>query len=308
MPTDRTRVTPHAAPASAGLQRALQQLPPDGLERQAIDAGEIDAVIDYSNANVIVFPAARRALRAAAALAPALRRKAAPGLPVANSLLAALPRTEYLQLLPGLEPVMLESGAVLHEPGAPIRYVYFPVECVVCLMTKTGDQRAAEVGLVGHEGMVGMALALGVDVSSVRTLVQARGKAVRMPAARFCEELRQSPALQRELYRYAYVMLAQARQTAACFAAHLLPQRLACWLLMCSDRSRSQEVLLTQEYLATIFSVRRASVNMASSSLRDRHLISYSRGRIRITSRKGLEAASCSCYSRIEFLQVEPRA
>jgi CRP-like cAMP-binding protein len=310
MPNDSSRVipAPPATPRSAALRRVMRQLPLGGPEQQAIAAGEIDAVIDHGNANVFVFPAARRALRGAARLASSASRQAVPHVPAANSLLAALPHTEYLRLLPGLEPVMLEFGDVLHEPGAPIRYVYFPVDCVVCLMARTGDQRAAEVGLVGHEGMVGLALALGVDVSSVRTVVQTRGKALRMQAARFGDDFLQCRALQRELYRYAYVKLAQARQTAACFAAHLLPQRLACWLLMSSDRARSQEVRLTQEYLATLFCVRRVSVTSASTSLRDRHLISYSRGRIRILNRKGLEAASCSCYSRIEFLHAEHRA
>jgi CRP-like cAMP-binding protein len=298
MPNESRLANVRAAPGSAGLHRAIRLLPEGGLERQAIEAGEIDAVIDYRNANVIVFPAARRALRDAAS------RKAAVEAPAANSVLAALPRAEYQRLLPGLEAVTLQFGEVLHEPGTPIRYVYFPIDCVVCLLTRTEGQRTMETGLVGHEGMVGISLALGVDVSSARALVQAGGAAMRMPAACFQNELRRCVQLQRELYRCAYVKLTQARQAAACLASHLFVQRLACWLLMSADRSRSSEVLLTQEYLAAILGVRRVSVTMASASLRSRDLINYSRGKIRILNRKGLESASCSCYRRIEALHA----
>ena len=304
MSNDSGPASSAAGRGSAALRRALLLLPGGGPERQAVEAGEIDAVIDYGNANVIMFPAARRALRVAASRAPVERPQAAFEVPVANSVLAALPREDYQRLLPSLEPVTLKFGEVLYESGAPIRYVYFPVDSVVCLLTATGDQRMVETGLVGHEGMVGISLALGVDVSSVRAVVQASGAAMRMPAARFCDEFRSCLPLQQELYRYAHVKMAQARQTAACIAAHLFEQRLACWLLMTSDRSRSPDIALTQEYLAAVLRVRRVSVTLASGSLRSRNLISYDRGKIRILNRKGLEAASCSCYRKIEVLHA----
>jgi CRP-like cAMP-binding protein len=161
-----------------------------------------------------------------------------------------------------------------------------------------------ETGLVGYDGMVGISLVLGVDVSPVRALVQVAGSAMRMPAARFDDELRRCLPLQRELYRYAYVKLARARQTAACIASHLFEQRLACWLLMASDRSRSQEILVTHEDLAILLGVRRVSVTLASVSLRSRNLISYSRGKVRILKRSDLETASCSCYKKLEVLHA----
>ena len=111
-------------------------------------------------------------------------------MPEGNSVLAALPRADYRRLLPVLERVVLEFGDVLHEAGAPIRHVYFPVDCVVCLLTRTDGQRSVETGLVGHEGMVGISLALGVEVPSVRAVVQVAGSALRMPSARFNDELR----------------------------------------------------------------------------------------------------------------------
>ena len=170
----------------------LPRLAKGGPEQQAIDAGEIDAVIDYASSNVVLLPAARRALGEIAERAAAANRETVYEAPIANSLLAALPRAEYRRLLPGLEPVTLKSGEVLQEPGAPIPYVYFPVDCVISLLA-TAAGEALEVGLVGHEGMVGISLVLGADVSSVRALVQASGTALRMKAARFHPAFRQSP-------------------------------------------------------------------------------------------------------------------
>src|SRR3989442_13045811 len=122
--------------------------------------------------------------------------------PLANSVLAALPPGTYRDLLSGLEPVALVFGDVLYEPGAPIREVYFPTDGLVSLLTLVEGRLALEVGLVGREGMVGVALALGIGVSPIRALVQGGGTALRMSAARFRRELRRSAPLQRELYRY----------------------------------------------------------------------------------------------------------
>jgi CRP-like cAMP-binding protein len=271
-----------------------------GPEQQAIEAGEIDAIIDHANSNVILLPAARRALRELANRASAAKTQAPSEASIANTLLAALPRKDYLGLLPGLEPVTLKFGEVLHEPGVPIRHVYFPIDCVISLLTTVEAHHALEVGLVGHEGMVGISLALGTDVSSVRALVQATGTAMRMNAARFHETFQQCLPLQRELYRYAYAKLALARQTVACNAFHAVEARLARWLLMTSDRARSEEFFLTQTFLADMLGVRRTTVNEAARPLRRRKLISYSRGKIRILDRKRLEAAACGCYTRVE--------
>jgi CRP-like cAMP-binding protein len=303
---ERPRADGGAGPASARLQNALRQLPEGGVERQAVDAGEIDAVVDYANSNIIMFPLARRALRDAAkgATAGAADRQPATQGPVANSVLAALPRADYERLLPDLELLALKLGEVLHEEGAPIRYVYFLVDCVVSLLTRTESQRTTATGMVGYEGMVGMSLVYGVDTSSVRAQVLAAGTAMRMPAERFRDEFRRCLPLQRELYRYAYVELAQARQVAACIGSHHLEQLLASMLLMISDRSGSQDIFLTQEYLAGTLRTRRESITQAAAALRSRKLISYSRGKISIVRRKGLETVSGSCYKKIETLHA----
>jgi CRP-like cAMP-binding protein len=220
--------------------------------------------------------------------------------PVANSLLAALPRTEYQHLLAGMEPVKLTCGEVLYQPGEPIRHTYFPNDCLVSLLAVVEGRMVLEVGLVGSEGMVGISMALGVGVSPVRALVQRTGTAMRMKAARFLREFRQNPSLQRELFRYTHASMAQATQIAVCSRFHLLEARLARSLLMTCDRAQSNEFRLTHEFLAHTLGVRRVGITKAAGALQQRKLISYSRGGIRVLDRKGLEAASCRCYQIVK--------
>jgi CRP-like cAMP-binding protein len=222
--------------------------------------------------------------------------KVAKGDSRANSLLAALPRKDYQRLLAGLEPVTLTYCEVLYEPGDRIRHVYFPNDCLVSLLTTVEGNNALEVGLVGREGLVGISLALGMDVASVRAQVQATGTALRMEAARFHKEFQQCGPLQRELFRYTYAMVAQARQTAACNRFHTVEARLARWLLTTRDLIQSNNFHVTQELLSHILGVRRAGVNRAAGRMQKRRLIEYSRGNIRIVDQRGLEAASCPCY------------
>lgn len=215
-----------------------------------------------------------------------------------NSILAALPRKAYLSLLPGLAPVSLVFGDVLYEPGAKIPDVYFPGRSVVSLLTVVDEHEALEVGLVGHEGMVGIPLALGVDVSPVRALVQGAGNAMQMTARRFRKVFDGSPPLQEGLHRYAHELMAQVTQTAACNRFHRVEARLARWLLMTRDRVQSGEFQLTHQFLSHMLGVRRVGVTEAASGLQRSGLIAYSRGKIRILDDAGLEAAACSCYQR----------
>jgi len=226
---------------------------------------------------------------------------------IQNSLLAALPRKSYLRLLPGLAPVELEFGEVLYEPGQPIQQVYFPTQSLVSLLTLVEGHLALEVGLVGWEGMVGFPLALGVDVSPVRALVQGGGSALRMSATRFRAELRRCPPLQRELYRYVNTMMAQISQTAGCNRFHVVEPRLARWLLMTRDRVRSGEFRMTHEFLSHMLGVRRVGVTEAASALQERKLIEYTRGAIRILDHRGLEKAACPCYERVKDMHEAQR-
>jgi len=210
--------------------------------------------------------------------------------------LAALPRKDYQRLLAGSEPVTLTFGKVLYEPGQTIRHVYFPNDALVSLLTVVAGHLALEVGMVGYEGMVGTPIALGIDTSGVRALVQGSGTAMRMTSARFRREFRQCPPLQRALYRYVHVLMAQVTQTAACNRFHKVEARLARWLLMTRDRVRANQFRLTQEFLAHMLGVRRVGVTTAAGALQQRKLIHYSRGEMSILDGNGLEAASCPCY------------
>jgi CRP-like cAMP-binding protein len=218
---------------------------------------------------------------------------------VANTLLAALTGKNYRRLLSGLEPVVLKFGDVLYESGQKIRYVYFPGNSLVSLLTVVDGRMALEVGMVGREGLVGIPLALGADVSPVRALVQGGGMAMRMTSARFAKEIRKSPQLRQEVNHYANALMAQVSQTAACNRFHVVVARLARWLLMTRDRVRSGEFRLTHEFLSHMLGVRRVGVTTAARTLQARKLIAYSRGNIEILDHKGLEAAACECYALV---------
>jgi len=278
------------------LENILLGLAKGGIEQRAVDAGEIDAVIDYANSNVVLLPAARRALREAGAWDSAASEAPEHRSSIVNSLLGALPKAEYQELLGGLELLALPLGEVLQQPGVPLAHVYFPVDCVIVLLATAEHERGLGVGLIGYEGMLGISLALGSDAPPVRALVQAGGAVLRMNAEPFHAALRRCPALQRALYRYAHAKLAQAWQTAACNSLHATEARLARWLLMISERARSEELLLTQALLADLLGVQRTTINEAAGPLQQRGLIGFSRGKIRILDRKRLEAACCGCY------------
>ena len=267
----------------------ILRLVKSGPERRAIESGQVDAVLDAATGKALLLPEARHALSLV-------------GGPIANRLLSALPREDYRSLLGELELVSLTAGEVLYEPGERIRHVYFPNDAHVSLLTVMADRKALEVGMVGQEGLLGISLALGAEISPVRVVVQGSGSALRMKAASFGGALGRCPALQREVHRYAYAKLLQARQTAACNRFHEVQARLAGWLLLTRDRVRADQFHVTHQMLGETLGVRRSGVTNAATALQRRKLIRYCRGDMRILDRKGLQAASCECYEIVRNL------
>ena len=214
-----------------------------------------------------------------------------------NRLLASLPASARRRLLPACETVDLVFGEVVYATEERISHVYFPVKGFISLIMPVDQSAFLEVGLIGNEGMFGVPLALGVDVSPMRAVVQGAGSALRMNAASFTRDLERIPALRRAIGRYAFVQLSQLAQTAACTRYHIVEARLARWLLMTQDRAHANAFHVTQELLAFMLGVRRVGVTKAAGSLQRRNLIHYSRGNITILDRRGLKAASCTCYN-----------
>lgn len=216
--------------------------------------------------------------------------------PAPNRLLAALPSKDREQLLGNCEPIQLKYGEVLYRFGEVIPHVYFPIGGSISLVSPNDGGTGLEEGLIGHEGMLGITLLLGIDVAPFQALVHGSGPALRLSAAAFLGELKQSSALTRELKRYLYVMIRQLSQTAVCSHFHSLEARLARWLLMSHDRAHADTFHVTHIALAYLLGVRRVGVTRAANSLQQKNLIRYRRGDITILDRSGLEAVSCGCY------------
>ena len=214
-----------------------------------------------------------------------------------NHLIERLPRKDRSRLLAVCEPVQLVLGEVLCEPGKATRYVWFPIDGFISMVAPIDAKPALEVGMVGREGMLGAQLALGVVTVPLHALVQGAGSALRVGATAFRAELARSPALQRVLNRYLYVLMAQLTGSAACLRFHEIGPRLARWLLMSQDRAHAARFHVTHEFLAYMLGVRRVGVTAAASGLQRNGLIEYHRGEMAVLDRKGLEAAACDCYA-----------
>lgn len=219
-----------------------------------------------------------------------------------NRLLSALPRDAYAAIATELEPMELVSGQVLHEPLAIVKAVYFPESAVLSLIAHMGEGAAVEVGTVGNEGFVGLGVLHGVDRSPTQCVAQVPGLVRTLSARALHAAIAADGPLRAVLLRYAHAYLHQVGQRLACSASHTVLERCARWLLAADDtagqgtKAVPRPFSLTQEYLAYMLGVRREGVSAAATTLRDAGVITFSRGRIEVLDRDGLEAASCPCY------------
>ena len=213
-----------------------------------------------------------------------------------NRLLRALPAAAYAALLPHLEPVDVTSGQMLWRTDGTIHSVYFPRTTVCSLLTPLSDEAAVESATVGHEGLVGVPVVLGVQTTHSQAVGQVEGAAARVDAGRFREWLASADGALALLLRYAQALVEQTAQSVACNRKHAMEERCARWLLATRDRVGGDHFGLTHEFLAAMLGVRRASVTVAAGMLQQAGLIKYSRGRITILDAERLEQASCECY------------
>jgi CRP-like cAMP-binding protein len=226
--------------------------------------------------------------------------------PVRNGLLAALPPGDLARLRPGLRPVELPFDQTIYPAGGAVEAVLFVESGMVSLIATLEDGEQVEVGIAGSEGLIGLPLVLGDDRSLVEARVQMEGTALRIGAAAFRAAMEESAALRGLLLRYALAFQAQVTLTAACNTHHAIEHRLARWLLIAHDRAGADEFPMTHEFMAMMLGVRRPGVSLAAGVLQKAGLISYARGRMEVTDRPGLEAASCECYhtARREFARL----
>lgn len=218
---------------------------------------------------------------------------------VLNHLVDNLPARERGRFLEQCEPVDLVFGTILCEPETVMRSVYFPLTGFISLVATVSNHKPLEMGLIGNEGMLGVTLALGVNTAPLRGVVQGSGTALKLSAASFRRELRDSPVLVRIFGRYLYVLMSQLSQAAACSRFHEVEARLARWLLMTHDRAHGDHFHLTHSFLADMLGVQRSAVTIAAGALQRGNIIRYSRGQIRILDRAGLEDVSCECYAAL---------
>lgn len=223
-----------------------------------------------------------------------------PGFPdEMNRLLAGLPAEVGARNRPHLERIRLELGQVVYAGGERQEHVYFPLDCIISLLYTMEDGASAGMAMVGNEGAVGIALFMGGESMPSRAVVQAAGDALRLPARALHAEFRRGGAFQLALLRYTQSLITQMSQTAVCNRLHSIDQRLCHWLLLSHDRLHSDEIVMTQELIASVLGVRREGVTVTAGRLQAAGLIRYARGRITILDRLGLEARVCECYQVI---------
>jgi CRP-like cAMP-binding protein len=214
-----------------------------------------------------------------------------------NTILRAIPAEEYRQLRPHLELMQYETLDLLVEAGETYRYAYFPETSVISVVRRMRDGSLIEAGTIGREGMAGLGAFLGSSWSQSTITAQVPGLCVRMPFGKAAELIPEMPVLRSVLGHFALSFIDQVGQAVACNGRHSLVRRCARWLLSAHDRIDGDTFVLTHDVLAQMLAVRRAGVTEAAGALKAKGLIKYTRGRIVVKDRAGLEEAACECYA-----------
>jgi CRP-like cAMP-binding protein len=223
-------------------------------------------------------------------------RPAGTDFPDRNDILRALLNSEYKHLRPMLEQVELKLGDIIYQADQGIDHVYFPETAVVAMIDTVADGGTVEVGIIGHEGMVGINIFLGCLTTPDKAIVQISGSAMRMKTSDLRKELRFGSPLQRLLLRYTQALLAVMSQSIACSQHHTVAQRVARWLLTMHDQAESNEFEMPHKSIAAMLGARREGVTEAAGALQAAGLITYRRARIHILNEAGLNKKSCECY------------
>lgn len=220
--------------------------------------------------------------------------------PRENHLLAALPEAEFAHWQPLLEPCDMPLGRILFETGCRCTHAFFPTTSIISILYLTENGESVETAVAGNEGMVGLPLLMSGSLAPGRAMVRSAGHGFRVNASWLMQEFDRSRSVQQLVLRYMHAFLNQTAQTAVCNRHHSLEQQLCRWLLMSLDRLASDEILATQELIASTLGVRREGVTAAARHLQDAGLIAYRRGHISVLNRGGLERSACECYSVVK--------
>ena len=220
--------------------------------------------------------------------------------PRKNHLLAALPGAEWQRWLPEIERVELPLGQVLYESGKAISHIYFPTTAIISLLYVLENGASAEIAVVGNDGLVGVTSFMGGDSTTGRAVVQSAGHGFRLTAQAMKDEFNRGGAVMHLLLRYTQALMTQMSQTAVCNRHHTLDLQLCRWLLLSLDRLEGNELVMTQELIANMLGVRREGVTEGATKLQNAALIKYSRGRITVLDRPGLEERACECYAVVK--------
>lgn len=217
-----------------------------------------------------------------------------------NHLLAHVDPDEMGRLLPDLELVSLKLGNVIYESGETMEYVYLPTTAIISLLYIMENGSTAEIGVVGNDGLVGIAIFMGGDTTSNRAVVQSAGKALRMKAGKLKQEFTRGGRFHNICLRYTQALITQISQTAVCNRLHSVDQQLCRWLLLSHDRLPTDRLIMTQDLIANMLGVRREGITHAARRLQSEGYISYVRGDMTILDRKGLESCVCECYQVVK--------